>query len=154
MAYNTKSIVKDVNQKPAPQLFNPDLDAYEVILGKNGASRVMVYDIAGNAIDLVALVASIITAINTTGSTQLRAGDNNIGKVDINASTLPTGASTSAKQDELKASIESMDNKDATSTSYGSSLETKPAGTIKGDKFFEYDTGEVYMWTGAAWVVV
>lgn len=85
MAFNTKSIVKDVNQKPVPQYYNPTADIYEVLEGANGANKVMLYNADGAAIDLASLIATIVTAINTTGTTQLRAGSNVIGKVDINS---------------------------------------------------------------------
>lgn len=39
MAYNTVSIVKDVNGKPVPQIYNPETDNYEVLEGKYGASK-------------------------------------------------------------------------------------------------------------------
>lgn len=41
MAYNTKAIKTDVNQKPIPQYYNPDTDSYEVLEGKNGANKVL-----------------------------------------------------------------------------------------------------------------
>ena len=69
MAFNTKSIVKDVNQKPVPQYYNPTTDVYEVLEGKNGANKVMLYNEAGAAVDLATLIATIVTAINTTGTT-------------------------------------------------------------------------------------
>lgn len=72
MAFNTKGIVKDVNGKPAPQYFNSAADVYEVLQGANGANRVTLYTAAGVAIDLQSLVTSIITAINTTATTQDR----------------------------------------------------------------------------------
>lgn len=83
MAFNTKSIVKDVNQKPVPQYYNPTTDVYEVLQGKNGANKVILYNEAGAAIDLSTLIATIVTAINTTGTVQLRTGTNNIGKVNV-----------------------------------------------------------------------
>lgn len=38
MAYDTKSIVTDVNSKPVPQYYNPSTDAYEPIHGNYGAN--------------------------------------------------------------------------------------------------------------------
>lgn len=178
MAYNTKAIVKDFNEKPVPQYYNPTDDVYEVLQGKSGANRVLLYTEAGQAIDLVALIATIVTAINNTGTTQIRAGTNNIGKVDVNTSTLPTGASTSAKQDEVKtllsnvitelgkpvklhelndlvSAIEDIYSKDETKTLYLNSNEAKPTSNRKkGDKVFEIDTGEVHMWNGSSWGVI
>ena len=60
MAYNTKSIVKDVNQKPVPQYYNPISDAYEVLQGTNGANKVTLYTASGQAVDLSALIATIV----------------------------------------------------------------------------------------------
>ena len=85
MAFNTKSIIKDVNAKPAPQYYNPTSDVYEVLQGKNGANKVILYNEAGAAIDLSTLIATIVTAINTTGTVQLRTGTNAIGKVIVSS---------------------------------------------------------------------
>ncbi len=55
-----------------------------------------------------------ITAVNTgavTVSAALPAGTNNIGDVDVLSSALPTGASTSAKQDTGNTSLASIDGK-------------------------------------------
>ena len=64
MAYNTKSIVKDVNQKPVPQYYNSDTDNYEVLQGKNGASKTILFDSNGNEIDLDNILDTIITILD------------------------------------------------------------------------------------------
>jgi len=155
MAYNTVPIKKDVDGKPIPQYYNAISNQYEDLQGANGANKVMVFDINGNIIDLTTLLTNIITAINTTATAQLRSGTNNIGKVDVNTSTLPVGASTAAKQDEIKAVVENIYNKDTTKTFYGLSTDTKPtANMVKGNVFFEINTSTAYMWNGTAWVVI
>lgn len=58
-------------------------------------------------------IETLITAISSTAGIKkitdaLPAGTNNIGKVDINSSALPTGAATSAKQDTLKTAIDTV----------------------------------------------
>ncbi len=68
MAYNTNSIIKDVNQKPVPQYYNPVTDIYEVLEGSNGANKVMLYNAAGAVIDLATLIGTIVTAINNMNS--------------------------------------------------------------------------------------
>lgn len=108
MAYNTVSIQKDVDGKPIPQYYNADSDVYEVLQGTNGANKVTLYTASGQAVDLSALIATIVTAINNTGTTQLRTGTNNIGKVDVSNSALPTGAATAAKQDINKTAIDAL----------------------------------------------
>jgi len=155
MAYNTVPIKKDVDGKPIPQYYNAISNQYEDLQGANGANKVMVFDINGNIIDLTTLLTNIITAINTTATAQLRSGTNNIGKVDVNTSTLPVGASTAAKQDEIKAVVENIYNKDTTKTFYGLSTDTKPtANMVKGNVFFEINTSTAYMWDGTQWVVI
>ena len=50
MAYNTKAIKLDVNQKPIPQIYNPVADEYEVLQGENGAARHIIYGTDGQPI--------------------------------------------------------------------------------------------------------
>jgi len=95
MAYNTVSIQKDVDGKPIPQYYDPVLDAYRVLQGRNGANRVELYDADGNSIDLEALftaIETILLAIKDIAGIKkivdaLPAGTNNIGKVTLDGST-------------------------------------------------------------------
>jgi len=48
MAENTERIVKDADDKPAPQYYNPATGVYEYLHGAHGASRVLLYDANGN----------------------------------------------------------------------------------------------------------
>ena len=50
MPYNTRLILTDQQTKPIPQYFNPIADAYEPLYGRNGATRVELYDASGNPI--------------------------------------------------------------------------------------------------------
>lgn len=50
MAYNTAPIARNDLNEPLPQYYNPTTDAYEVIQGRNGASRVELYGPDGNPI--------------------------------------------------------------------------------------------------------
>lgn len=59
MAYNTKSIIKDVNGKPVPQYWNPDKQQYEVIESRNGMLRVIMVDSQGREIQSQDLVDQI-----------------------------------------------------------------------------------------------
>lgn len=59
MAYNTKSIIKDVNGKPVPQYFNKSTDRYEVIESKNGNLRVNMIDSQGREIQSQELIDQI-----------------------------------------------------------------------------------------------
>lgn len=43
MPYNTQQIKRDQQNSPIPQYFNPTLDIYEALLGRNGANRVELY---------------------------------------------------------------------------------------------------------------
>jgi hypothetical protein len=53
MAYNTKSIKKDVDGKPIPQIFDVVKDDYEVLQGRNGAQRVEIYGPDGDPVSVV-----------------------------------------------------------------------------------------------------
>ena len=64
MAYNTKSIIKDVNGKPVPQYFNVGADNYEVISSSNGRLRVIMVDSSGNEIQSQSLVDQITNKID------------------------------------------------------------------------------------------
>lgn len=64
MAYNNKSILKDVNGKPIPQYFNASKDVYEVIHSKNNKIGVVLYDSAGNAVQSQALVNQILAKLD------------------------------------------------------------------------------------------
>lgn len=37
---------------------------------------------------------------------------------------------------------------------YGNSTDTKPAGASAASKFFEYDTGSVYIFDGTTWKAI
>lgn len=59
MAYNTKSIIKDVNGKPVPQYYNPTTDTYEPITSKNGRLRVIMVNSDGVEVQTQALIDQI-----------------------------------------------------------------------------------------------
>lgn len=50
MPGNTKQLKKDVDQKPAPQYFDPVLDEYGYLYGSNGATRHIIYGANGEPI--------------------------------------------------------------------------------------------------------
>lgn len=64
MAYDTKSIIKDVNGKPVPQYFSVENDKYEVVEGSKGALKVNMIDIYGNEIQSQNLVDQISSKID------------------------------------------------------------------------------------------
>lgn len=51
MAYNTRSIKRDVDGRPVPQYFNSTIDDYEPLLGENGAARSVLYGPNGQPIN-------------------------------------------------------------------------------------------------------
>lgn len=59
MAYNEKAIIRDVNQKPIPQYYNPDTDKYEVVEGKNGMLKVILVDEQGRYVHSQSLIDQI-----------------------------------------------------------------------------------------------
>lgn len=97
MAANTVAIKKDVDSKAVPQYYNSSTDAYEVVQGANGASRVIVYGLDGLDIDFTQLFTNIVDQLNTEV------------KANIIASVLPTGAATAAKQDSIITYIDTLE---------------------------------------------
>jgi hypothetical protein len=93
MAYNTKAILTDVNQKPIPQFYDAVNDVYRQLTGQTlggnnyGSNTVSWGKTAGG------LFAPV--AVNDSGHVQS----------DILSSALPSGAATQAKQDALAALI-------------------------------------------------
>lgn len=59
MAYNEKSILKDVNQKPIPQYWNSSTDRYEFVEGYNGMLKVILVDEQGRYVHSQSLVDQI-----------------------------------------------------------------------------------------------
>lgn len=53
MAYNTRSIKKDVDGRPVPQYFNSTADDYEPLLGENGAARSVLYGPNGQPLSVI-----------------------------------------------------------------------------------------------------
>ena len=64
MSYNIKAILKDVNDKPVPQYWNPETQKYEVFEGKGGKLKVNMVDSDGNQIQTQDLVDQISTKID------------------------------------------------------------------------------------------
>ena len=60
MAYNTVAIKKDIDGKPIPQYYDAVKNEYEVLQGTNGASKAVLYDAAGNEINLVDIIKNAI----------------------------------------------------------------------------------------------
>ena len=64
LAYNTKSIIKDVNGKPIPQYWNKTTQQYEVITSQQGRLRIIMVDSLGNEIQSQNLVDQITSKID------------------------------------------------------------------------------------------
>ncbi|MGI5900829.1 MAG: hypothetical protein ACOX8S_13105, partial [Christensenellales bacterium] len=139
MAFNTKKIKRDVDGNPVPQVYNPAADEYEVLQGGSGASRHILYSPGGSPVDVTGgklgvrdtevaqALAALLTQLGTTGLRKivdaLPAGSNKIGKVDVEASALPAGAATEAKQDSAISELQAIKGKDfATQTTLAAIL--------------------------------
>ena len=64
LAYNSKSIIKDVNDKPVPQYWNKTTQQYEVISSTDGRLRVIMLDNEGNEVQTQSLVDQISAKID------------------------------------------------------------------------------------------
>ncbi len=64
MSYENVSIIKDVNNKPVPQYWNPNIGNYEVVQGSSGMLKVIMVDSHGNEIQSQSLVDQISAKID------------------------------------------------------------------------------------------
>lgn len=121
MAYNTKSLKKDLDNKPVPQIFDAVKDDYEVIQGRNGAPRTEIYGPDGNPIsttagkldvrasEIEAILNTLLTkagfdAKNDLSVTALRDAIRGAGSKTLSdIATALAPLATSAKQDTLIA---------------------------------------------------
>lgn len=97
MAGNTRAIVKDVDAKPAPQYFNPSADAYEYLCGRNGASRVELYDANGNPLLAQDNPGHVLIHGHDDGSTARIIRTTSDGRIDMKAfgiTSIVVGAKT------------------------------------------------------------
>lgn len=56
MSYGDVSIIKDVNNKPVPQYWNPISQNYEVVEGSSGYLKVIMVDSNGDEIQTQSLI--------------------------------------------------------------------------------------------------
>ena len=59
MSYRNISIIKDVNNKPVPQYWNPNSQNYEVVEGSSGCLKVIMVDSNGDEIQTQSLIDQI-----------------------------------------------------------------------------------------------
>ena len=178
MAYNTVSIQKDVDGKPIPQYYDPILDAYRVLQGRNGANRVELYGPDGNplstienkldvrASELEALLsalgakdfatqttlAQILAKLSADPATEATLAGGIVSLLSAIAETA-SEATAAAILAKLEAGIDTTLTGN-TMEYYGKSTDTKPTPDKVGATFFEIDTTTVFMWDGTDWVVI
>lgn len=63
---NQKPIQRDSAGQPAPQVFNPDTNEYEVAVGTGGRQHTILYTADGNPVDLTTLLGAIQSASEAT----------------------------------------------------------------------------------------
>ena len=68
MAYNTKPIVTDIDGNPISQYFNPDADKYELVEGKVGANKVILYNEDGTINNSLSLIPILDKLSQLTGT--------------------------------------------------------------------------------------
>jgi len=124
-------LLEDDLGRPKPQYEKPDGSGFEAWKGKDGHGNVRSddgqivalgstgdADTANTVIGrLKKIVAILSTALSAAGNFKvaineaLPAGSNDIGKVIVSSSALPTGAATAAKQDSLATLVEALNAK-------------------------------------------
>ena len=113
MAYNTKSIKKDVDGKPIPQVFDSALDEYAALLGDNGAARHVIYGPDGNPIsttgDKLAVRATELETLLDSIKSKDFATQTTLSQILAKIIAAPA---TEAKQTAIELILNSLDGKD------------------------------------------
>ena len=93
MPANTKQIKYDVDKKPSPQYFDPELDEYGYLYGANGASRHIIYGADGQPITTD---GNKLAVRATEIETQLTAIQGYIDGIEGTLATLATASNQAA----------------------------------------------------------
>jgi len=146
MPGNTKSIKKDVDAKPAPQIFNPTADEYEYQRGRNGIAAVELYGPDGNPLN------------TTSWKLNIRASELETALAQILAKIIAAPA-TAAKQDTIAGHVDSVENlltamrdreKFGATAAERPAADAVPVGTV----YMAVNSQEIWQSNGTEWIEV
>lgn len=84
MAYNTESLIGDLQKRPVPQYWNAVVNKYEVVQGANGASRVLLYDTSGNPLLTTSNPGQVaVTNFSAMGLKTFATGSKTVGTTPV-----------------------------------------------------------------------
>ena len=140
MAYNDKRLKTDLEGKPIPQAYNPDIDDYEPVHSTNNALNQVIYGPNGQPISTVGNKL----AVRATELEALMQGLATEGKLE-QVRQLLSGVATENKLEQARALLEAISTKDfATQTTLAavlakladleSELATIKANQLSGDQ--------------------
>ena len=118
MAYNDKRLKTDLEGKPIPQAYNPDIDDYEPVHSTNNALNQVIYGPNGQPISTVGNKL----AVRATELEDLMQGFATEGKLE-QVRQLLSGVATEAKLEQARTLLNAISTKDfATQTTLAAAL--------------------------------
>lgn len=156
MAYNDKRLKTDLEGKPIPQAYNPDIDDYEPVHSTNNALHQVIYGpngqpistvgnkLAVRATELEALMQGLATEGKLEQVRQLLAGvatENTLEQARTLLEAISTkDFATSSKQDALNIAVEDLKSE---LNLVKSELETIKANQLSGDQKVQLSGNDV-----------
>ncbi len=119
MAYNDKRLKTDLEGKPIPQAYNPDIDDYEPVHSTNNALNQVIYGPNGQPISTVGNTL----AVRATELEALMQGLATEGKLE-QVRQLLSGVATENKLEQARALLEAISTKDFATSSKQDALKT------------------------------
>ncbi len=153
MSYDEKTLKTDLEDKPVPQAYNPDIDDFEPIESQNRALKQIIYGPTGQPLSVV----SDKLAVRATELEALMQGFATEGKLEQTRQELISAKDELALvKTELENIKTAMINGSQKVQSVGSivgllSERPEPQPENKGVTYWAVDTGEVAVSTGAEW---
>ena len=165
MAYNTRRIKKDLDEKPIPQVYNPVADEYEPLQGSAaGGNRVQLYDGDGNpvgaATDAKLEAARVLLASLDDKDYATQAKQDDATAVLDAISTAVAARATEATLAQIKTALTDGSLKAQLSGSllerYGASEAQRPAANSVpiGAVYMAVQTQQMWQSDGSQWVVM
>lgn len=165
MAYNTRRIKKDLDEKPIPQVYNPVADEYEPLQGSAaGGNRVQLYDGDGNpvgvATDAKLEAARVLLASLDDKDYATQAKQDDATAVLDAISTAVAARATEATLAQIKTALTDGSLKAQLSGSllerYGATEAQRPAANSVpiGTVYMAVQTQQMWQSDGSQWVVM
>jgi len=181
MAYNTRRIKKDLDEKPIPQVYNPVADEYEPLQGSAaGGNRVQLYDGDGNPVGVATdakleaarvllaslddkdfatqttLAAVLAKLADPATATKQDAAKGVLDAISTAVAARATEATLAAIKDALTDGTQKVQLSGSLLERYGATEAQRPAANTvpTGTVYMAVQTQQMWQSDGSQWVVM